>query len=176
MRKLLLMIGVAAFVVAEAALVLAQTCPCPPTVHLAYEPVARGDLFRGIDACDPGNTSLVTKLASPELAMPTPFQVSDPFLGISYTVRLKRYFADVTGALKGPCYTVSISGFEDPKAPFTVVDGCGTHTINVNAPAFLCSAGGALTMCYESKNIAPIPPLPAGYDRAEDVCDPVTVL
>lgn len=168
-----------AALVLTASIAGAQTCPCPPTALLGYESTVHSSpIFRTLSD---GDTLVVT----------TPMSATGPKINYSVTIGTLPpiSFTASTKQLKwtttshGNCFTIAVSGFEDPKDNTHVIDPFGDHLINVNKPAFLCGdPSHSPLICFQDKEIScdPTPPggtcLPPNTDRNEDACAVATVM
>jgi hypothetical protein len=174
-----------------------NTCPCPPQADLfsALESDthdAPGSTFRGLMpdnvagaqcAVDSTITNLLQNIPQPGAVFET---VDAPALGgLVFAIKLKLQFGEITGTdagtdLKDACFKLDVQHFTHPPSPITFSDGCGTHVLQIGQPKYACVLGppiGKTLVCFAAKNAdGPLPPLPPGFDRLEDVCTLVDVL
>lgn len=167
----------------------AQTCPCPQAeLFASFEPDTHegpGRPFRALlsqtaATCAPED--LITSLVDPVSQGGVLMTVSDTRLGLLYALRFRLLFASVATVADpttpiGQCFRVDVKGFKAPAGPFSFPDACGQNTVTIGQPRYACTIGnGTLLVCYAAKNVGTPAPLPAGYDRMEDVCTTVDVL
>jgi hypothetical protein len=153
---------------------------------------APGSLFRGLMpdnqigsqcAVDSIITNLLVNIPQPGAQFET---VDAPALGgIIFAIKLKLQFADITGVdagtdLSDACFKLDVKGLVHPPSPIMFTDGCGTHVLSLGQPKYACVLGPPISktmVCFAAKNAdGPLPPLPPGFDRLEDVCALVDIL
>ena len=134
-------------------------------------------------AVDSTITNLLVNIPQPGAQFET---VTAPGLGgLVFAIKLKLQFADITGTdagtdLTDACFKLDVAHFMRPPTPIMFTDGCGTHTLSIGQPKYACVLGppiGKTLVCFAAKNAdGPLPPVPPGFDRLEDVCSLVDVL
>jgi hypothetical protein len=142
-----------------------------------------GSLFRGIMpdnqigaqcVVDTTITNLLANIPQPGALFQS---YTAPGLGgLLFALKLKLEFAHLDGALgsNSACFKLDVKNFTHPPSPITFTDGCGTHVLSIGQPKYACVLGppiGKTIVCFSAKNAdGPLPPLPPGFDRLEDVC------
>jgi hypothetical protein len=160
---------------------------CPPPnctlqcaqadVFLAYEPTneSKSGIFRGINACDPANTTLLAPIAPLPVVIPPVTLAALPFTIPPFLVDFLTQRWNATGPLAANYIDIRAEGFHHPQGAFMVTDLCGTHIISVGKPIFAALlTPSSVVVCFEEKNLNKVPP-PPGFDRSEDVCVVVSI-
>ena len=161
-----------------------ECCVVQPVALLAYESVPHNSPIFRVLTDTTGVVDMVTILNPPVAANGAKVNYSVtigtlPPLSFSAKTKQKKW----TSTSHGDCFTISVSGFEDPKGTTDITDFVGVHTINVNTPAFLCGdPQNSPLICFQDKEISCMPTpsggtcLPPNTDRNEDVCATATVM